>query len=135
MASKREKSSEYSVGYGKPPKHAQFRKGQSGNPNGRPKGTLNFATVLTRTLREQVVINENGRRQTVTKLEAAVKQLVNKSASGDLAALRQLVMLVQMAEERVLEGAAPTAVLEEADQKVMLSIVRRFEANAKGDSK
>jgi hypothetical protein len=32
--------------------------------------------VLEKTLQEKVVINENGRRKTITKLEAAVKQLV-----------------------------------------------------------
>ena len=56
------------VGYGNPPKHTRFRKGESGNPQGRPKGTLNMATVLARTLRERVVINENGQRKVVTKL-------------------------------------------------------------------
>ncbi len=29
---------DYEIGYGKPPKQTQFRKGQSGNPRGRPKG-------------------------------------------------------------------------------------------------
>ena len=82
------------VGYRKPPAHTRFKKGQSGNPKGRPKGSLNLSTVLVRTLREQVVINEGGQRKTVTKLEAAVKQLANKAASGDLGALRQLFMLV-----------------------------------------
>jgi Family of unknown function (DUF5681) len=28
----------YQVGYGKPPVHSRFRKGQSGNPRGRPRG-------------------------------------------------------------------------------------------------
>lgn len=134
MAAKKTPGS-YAIGYAKPPRHTQFRKGQSGNPNGRPKGTLNFATVLTRTLREEVVINERGRRKTITKLEVAAKQLVNKGASGDLAALRLLFLLVQMAEERVLEAATPTEVLEEADRKVMLSIVKRFGAGTKGDIK
>jgi hypothetical protein len=32
-------SGEYEVGYGKPPKHSRFKKGKSGNPQGRSKGT------------------------------------------------------------------------------------------------
>ena len=38
MTSSKRKSAPYQVGYGKPPVHAQFRKGQSGNPGGRPRG-------------------------------------------------------------------------------------------------
>ena len=70
------------VGYGKPPQSTRFKKGTSGNPKGRPKGTLNLTTVFAKTLREKVVINEHGQRKTVTKFEAAVKQLVNKSCLG-----------------------------------------------------
>jgi Family of unknown function (DUF5681) len=32
----------YKVGYGKPPKTTRFKKGKSGNPGGRPKGSLNL---------------------------------------------------------------------------------------------
>src|ERR1700722_14543367 len=72
--------SPYDVGFSKPPEESRFRKGVSGNPKGRPKGRPNIATVLERTLQEKVVINENGVRKTVTKLEAAIKQLMNKAA-------------------------------------------------------
>jgi len=30
--------SEYKIGYGKPPKSSQFKRGKSGNPKGRPRG-------------------------------------------------------------------------------------------------
>jgi hypothetical protein len=114
------------VGYGKPPKHAQFRKGQSGNLRGRPKGALNLATVLQRVLREEVVINKNGRREVLTKLEVAIAQLVSKATSGDGQAIRYLCQLVASAEERSV-AAEPATQLSEKDQKVMENILKRFQ--------
>jgi hypothetical protein len=119
------------VGYGKPPKRTQFRKGLSGNPKGRPKGSRNLASVLSRALREKVILNENGRRRTVTKLDAAVAQLVNKSASGDLAALRQLMALAGSTEDE-LPGSNETKVAE-VDAKVMKSVLKRLEGCASED--
>jgi pantoate kinase len=89
---------DYEVGYGKPPKEHRFKKGKSGNPNGRPKGALNIATVIDRVLQEKVVINENGKRKTISKLEASIKQVVNKAASGDMRAFQQLPSLARYAE-------------------------------------
>src|SRR5713101_5484945 len=91
------------AGYCHPPEHTRFKAGQSGNPRGRPRGALNMATVLERTLREKVIINENGRRRKITKLEAALKQLTNKAAAGDLKALQLLSALARSAEERALQ--------------------------------
>ena len=123
----------FDIGYGKPPRNRRFRKGRSGNPKGRPKGTLNLATVLERALREPVVIDENGLRRTITKMEAAVKQLVNRAASGDLAALRQLLALVASAEQRFSDAQTERPSLDEADQKVMAQILERFNENGKED--
>jgi hypothetical protein len=91
--------------------------------------------VLERTLRENVVIKENGRRRTVTKFEAALKQLVNQATSGDLRAVQQLVALARSADERSLEtgeaGSATTA-LAEVDRKVLAGILNRWGSNFKG---
>jgi hypothetical protein len=122
----------YDIGFGKPPKKSQFRKGVSGNPKGRPTGKRNLATVLEHALREKVVINENGVRKTVTKLEAAVKQLVNQAASGDLGAMRQLSALASSAKGEPI--APPTTPLDEDDQRVMEDVLKRLEKSAKGEA-
>ena len=54
---------DYKVGYKRPPLHTRFRKGQSGNPRGRPRGSKNFSTLLTEALNEPVVVTEDGRRR------------------------------------------------------------------------
>jgi hypothetical protein len=123
----------FEVGYGKPPRHAQFQKGRSGNPKGRPRGTPNLATVLERALREPVVINENGQRKKITKLQAAVKQLVNQAASGDLTALRHLIALVNSAEQQFSVSQKERPSMNEADRKVMAQILKRFCENPKGE--
>ncbi len=123
------------VGYGRPPVTTRFQKGNSGNPKGRPKGSLNLATVFTKTLREKVVINESGRRRTVTKLEAALKQLVNRAAGGDLRALRQLVELSRDAEAKQSVSGAPDPITKELDQEVLDGIMKRFKGEEEKASK
>ena len=128
-------SDDYEVGYKRPPKSGQFKKGQSGNPKGRPKGSLNLATVLERTLRETVVINENGQRHQITKMEAAIKQLVNKSAAGDLGAIKFLTMLVRYGEEGVPQPEVAGDAMTVNDQKVMQRLLRRLGLDpGQGDS-
>jgi hypothetical protein len=94
------------VGYGKPPSRTKFVKGQSGNPKGRPKATQNFATILSRMGRERVKVIENGRTRYITKFEATMLQLVNKAASGDLHAARELRTWCTSIADRG-EGSAP----------------------------
>jgi len=122
----------YKVGYKKPPKHSQFRKGASGNRKGRPKGKRNMATVLTEILEEEIVIKEAGVRKRVTKLEAALKQMANKAALGDLLAARQLIALVRSAEERAVEP--PRKQLSEDDLKIMRRVLQRQGSCLKGET-
>jgi Family of unknown function (DUF5681) len=121
----------YEVGFGRPPTRTRFRPGTSGNPAGRPKGKRNLATVLEKSLQEKVVINENGTRKVITKLEAAVKQLVNKAAGGDLNALRHLIALAKSAEP---SSESPKEQVDGFDQKVMSNVLRRWEQHRTEES-
>ena len=84
---------DYPIGYGKPPRHSRFKKGQSGNPKGRPKGSQNAARLARRILDEKVVVRENGRRIAITRREAMLKQLANKGIMGDLRSIREVLSL------------------------------------------
>ena len=134
MANNR-KTSARETGYAKPPRSTQFKKGTSGNPNGRPKGSVNLSTVVQRASREQVSINENGKRKIITKTEAALKQLSNKAASGDLRAIKELIILVRSAEEQVAFESPVAKDMGETDLKVAQNIVARLSRSFKGDSK
>lgn len=84
----------YTVGYGKPPSKTQFKPGKSGNKKGRPKGSKNLSAVMEKELNDRVPITENGREKRLSKLEVAVKQLVNKAAGGDGKSLQTIINFV-----------------------------------------
>ncbi len=118
-----ELSADYRVGYRKPPVHTRFAPGRSGTPQGRPKGARNMASALEHELRSKVVITENGRRRSITKLEAAVKQLVNKAASGDPRSLQFLFTLAQ-SSPAAEPGAGPLSA--EVDAQVRRDLLNRM---------
>jgi hypothetical protein len=119
---------DYEVGYKKPPLHTRFKKGQSGNPRGRPRGAKNFSSVLNDALNQPVVVTENGRRRKISKRELGIRQLVDKFAMAEMQATRLLLGL--MLERERLTAAAPQPAarpsLGAADEKVIDNLLRRL---------
>jgi hypothetical protein len=124
---------DYEVGYGKPPEHSRFKKGQSGNPRGRPRGSKNMATLVGEALDEKVTVTDNGRRRKVSKREIIVTQLVNRSAQADLKAMQILLGMVQEIERRTGASTEPTS-LSEADRQVLQFIRNRRLGDQTGDA-
>jgi hypothetical protein len=118
----KKKSGKYKVGYGKPPQRTQFKKGQSGNPKGRPRRSKNVATVAQDALYALVEVNENGRRQRVSKIEVGFKQLANRIAKGDLAAIR-LLLTIPGVQKELVELRSSRPLTPEAWERVA-SLVR-----------
>jgi hypothetical protein len=59
------------VGYGRPPKHGQFRKNQSGNPKGRKPGSKNVLPLIWDVYnRPTKVRSGNGKTRTVPAIVA-----------------------------------------------------------------
>jgi hypothetical protein len=82
------------VGYRKPPAKTRFQPGQSGNPNGRPKGSVNLKTDLRSELSERIRIREGERSLKVSKQRAMLKALVAKALKGDARAANVVLTLV-----------------------------------------
>jgi len=81
----------YLTGFRKPPRHTQFRKGMSGNPKGRPRGSQNLASIFRKISEEKVQVNGPKGPRFITKLEAGITQLANRATKGDLKAIRELI--------------------------------------------
>ncbi|MGI3186786.1 DUF5681 domain-containing protein [Nioella aestuarii] len=108
---------DYEVGYGKPPKHTQFKKGQSGNPSGKAKKEASLQATLEKILNTKLSVTKNGQQVQMTKLEAALEMLVQKATKGSH---QHLKLLIQLADE----GEAPLGpeadlVLADADLAVL----------------
>lgn len=107
---------DYEVGHGKPPKHAQFQKGKSGNPKGRPKGSRNFATDLDEVLSAPVTITENGVQKKVSSQRAALLRLLAKALNGDVRALeRILAMAADRSAEKQAQSVERSLAADESD--------------------
>lgn len=62
---------DYKVGYSRPPRNSRFEPGQSGNPRGRPPGSKNLSSLLSKALDEPVIVVENNRRRKIAKRQAS----------------------------------------------------------------
>ena len=113
------------IGYCKPPKHTQFHKGQSGNPKGRPKGSLNTSTVLQKVARQRVKVTSNGVSRLVSKLEAAATQLSNQAVQGNPRAISEFLSWLRLSEEPVQANPTQTG-SQEIDRKVTANILKRI---------
>ena len=120
---------DYEVGYRKPPRHSRFVKGLSGNPRGRPPGAKNLKTLLNKALNELVIVTENGGQRKISKREAIVTQLVNRSAQADLKAIQILLAMLRDIEGHAEAGSADPDVFTEADEQ----IIQRIRARLRGE--
>jgi hypothetical protein len=75
-------------GYGNPPRHGRFKRGQSGNPRGRPRGAKGHKQTIAKIANEMHGVVEDGNRRRRSMLELIVLQLRNLAAQGNVSAFR-----------------------------------------------
>ena len=73
----------YKVGFGKPPKQHQFKKGQSGNPKGRKKKDTTIRAIMRKIIAETVTAKLPEGEETMSALEFVLRSVRNRAAKGD----------------------------------------------------
>ena len=71
----------------------RWQKGESGNPAGRPKGTLNSKTILDRflALEEKMTNPVTGKQEQFSQYEIIYLQLIGQARKGNLKAMKELL--------------------------------------------
>ena len=128
MAKKRKKVSNTAqkVGRGNPPKHTQFRKGTTGNPKGRPKGSKNLSTYLMEAARDQVSATVGGKTRKISKIQATAMQLATKAAGGDQAAIGKFLDWMDEIETRAAAVKPSQFPLSAPDIEVLRAAYERM---------
>lgn len=121
-----DKPRDYEVGKGKPPKHTQFVKGQSGNPHGRRRKTPTLADLVEKEAETVIPGTE------LTKQAALVKRAFNEALTGKAALLKLTFEMIREAEgvreaarQAELQGETSFSPSDEA----LLKLLDQYEAD------
>ena len=120
-------SKQYDVGYGKPPVHSRWKKGQSGNTKGRPR-RASIADMMVAVLDRKVVVTRGRSKRRITKLEQLIGMLFERAAEGD-----PRLMKLALEEARRHERPAPKPELpklDPADEDVLKALYARLTRDA-----
>lgn len=132
MASRKRKPTDDAVGYGRPPKSTQFKKGQSGNPRGRPKGSRPVGAVLQDILGQRIAVTENGKTRRLPALEVMLRRLANDAMRSEPVALKLMLSLFDRYGQSPEAGIRLDEVL--AEDKTILANYLKHPANRSGPS-
>lgn len=100
----------YKVGYGKPPRHTQFKKGTSGFAGRHHTKKVLVSELLDRIFEEKVEVSESGRKKRMTKREVFLRQLLARANSGERQAGRLMFDYLQRRSQDPANAAPSSAV-------------------------
>jgi hypothetical protein len=121
---------DYEVGYGRPPRERQFRKGVSGNPKGRRTGSKNIVTLFNEIASELIPVTEGSKSRTVTRLEGVLRIQMNSALKGDHRAIKETLQM-QRAFECQEQVEASAVDLSSRDEEIKRNFFKRVERMSK----
>jgi Family of unknown function (DUF5681) len=102
---------DYEVGYKRPPVATRFKKGQSGNPSGKPKKIsqeLDPGKILQAIDNEEMIVTIDGRGKRMRKAEIHFRQVFNKATKGNLTDARLIAKMAAKYFGPEAEGPSET---------------------------
>jgi hypothetical protein len=112
------------VGYGRPPKHTRFKKGQSGNPRGRPKRSRNLQSALVRVVAEPVNVRVGDKVKTVPGVEALALAMLGSAIKGNARAMAWIEDRLPVEQVQEEKPAEPSAEAVEARKEINARVRR-----------
>ena len=123
----------YETGYCKPPKHTRFKTGQSGNPQGRPRGQRNFGTAVRDAANRKITMREGDRTRNVSKMDGIIEVTLNKALQGDFKAVATFIQFARCAgltDEK--PDSAPTESIIAEDEAILARYLERHGLKPRG---
>jgi hypothetical protein len=88
---------DHKVGYRRPPKHTQFKKGQSGNPGGRPRKRGTVKIDVEALLQRPVTVVQDGKPCVLSPKEVSLRKMLKKAVEEQH--LRSIIYLLELFEK------------------------------------
>jgi len=106
----------------------RFKKGESGNPHGRPrsKRAASHRERARRFLKSKVVARDGDKRRSLTTEEAAWHKLRIEALNGSMPALRKLLELSEEVDD-VEDDAPPQTELSAEEREILKRYLERTE--------
>jgi hypothetical protein len=118
----------YDVGYGKPPRHTRWKKGQSGNPKGRPPRDRSVSALVGALLSKRVVVRDGKTTRRMSRLDELLHRTLERALAGDPRLVRMLLDEARKEEARAearAEQDAP-APFGPKDREVIDALLKRL---------
>lgn len=111
---------DYKVGFCKPPVHTRFKPGQSGNPKGRPKGSMDTLRLIDKIVSKKVTATIDGRPLKISKRQAMLLRMANEATQGNLNTFKTILpLLMQIDARKAAHAAAANDTISRTDREIL----------------
>lgn len=116
------------IGKNRPPKANRFKPGESGNKQGRPKGSKNRNSVILKVLGEVVTADLGGHKKKIPVTEASLRRLSQMALKGDRQSIAAILQLWKESEDALAAQRETEYPFSEVDRQVIEDIYTRMKS-------